>query len=53
MQKQIITYAVILAITAGCCLCLVRTFGVRLAAASVAAVLAAVAAITLILDRLL
>ena len=52
MQKQIIAYAVILVILAGCCLYLVRAFGIREAAATFAAVLVAVAVLTLILDRL-
>lgn len=53
MQKQIIVYAVILVILAGCCLWLVRSFGIRDAAATFAGILFAVTVLTLILDRLL
>ena len=53
MQKETIVYAVILVILSACCLYLIRVFGAREAAATFAAVLLAVAVLTLILDRLL
>ncbi len=53
MQKETIVYAVILVILSACSLYLMRSFGLRLAAATIAAVLLAVAVLTLILDRLL
>ena len=53
MQKETIVYTVILVILSACCLYLMRSFGLRLAAATIAAVLLAVAVLTLILDRLL
>ena len=53
MQKKIVVFAVILVILAGSCLYLIRSFGVRTAAASFGAILLATTVLTLILDRLL